>query len=211
MSSTKENVVVRSQKDRGDDMRFLLHDLATLVATTSAITQAMLETGELQLTDCRWLGALVKECQRGRLLLQSANDELPTFASTSRLDLIVNEVAESLSVAYGVQFRIDSEPVEVPIDETIIWRVVVNIFDNARRAAGGDPVDVVVRLDSESRRAILWLRNPVGATYNPAFVEQTGLGQIVVASFLRRQGGTWTFLDSEIGAVTQEVCLPAVT
>jgi signal transduction histidine kinase len=196
----------RLRHDR-DAIRFLAHDLNSLVAAIAAMGAALEVTRGKSASREVWLDAIVEECGRLRSLVAStlgaAVRGVPATNAVTRLDVMVEEVVRLLDLGFGAKFEIETEAVEVPLDGSTIWRIVMNLLDNARRAAGYDVVSVVVRRSGPV--AMFRVSNPVNDDPKHESALGHGFGQKIVAGFVRQHGGTWTFLPSEPGTVLQEI------
>jgi signal transduction histidine kinase len=196
----------RLRHDR-DAIRFLAHDLNSLVAAIAAMGAALEVTRGGAAERELWLDAIVDECGRLRSLVASTLSAravgVPATTAITRLDEMVEEVVRLLGLGFGAKFEVEYEAVEVPLDKTAVWRIVMNLLDNARRAAGDDVVSVVVRRSGPV--AMFRVSNPVNDDPRHESFPGNGFGQQIVAGFVRQHGGTWTFLPSEPGTVVQEI------
>ncbi|MBB5157836.1 sensor histidine kinase [Saccharopolyspora phatthalungensis] len=167
-------------------MHSLLHDLGHGLATLSYLADGLRGDPSLPGDTVRWLQMMELELDRLKELveLRAAQPVVEVFAPR---DLLAQLVAvKSLSGPAEITLHA-AENLRMRTDQTLLWRMVSNLVDNAVRAAGrGGRVAVAVRRGDFGAVRIEITDDGPGFGNGPSGSSSLGLG--IVLALARRCG-----------------------
>jgi signal transduction histidine kinase len=132
----------------------------------------------------------------------------PQTADVADLRLLVAEVADSARWRYSTAISVSAEPVTVGAQPVVVTRILTNLLDNACRAAGPrGQVRLIVERDQDWPKLIV---ADSGPGFGHADSGRASLGLNIVATMVRRCGGSLRMGGSDLGGIAVTVILPSV-
>ncbi|MBX2813076.1 MAG: HAMP domain-containing protein [Myxococcales bacterium] len=123
----------------------------------------------------------------------------------------------------NIQLIMPTLRAEVPIDQVLLRRVLVNLVDNAIDASPNHPVNIriVANVDRDNGRCSIQVEDGgpgippdlISRIFEPYFTTKetgTGLGLAIVKKIVLQHGGTITLSRSPLGGATFSINLPPV-
>jgi signal transduction histidine kinase len=131
----------------------------------------------------------------------------PGTADLADLHLLAAEVADSARWRYSTAISVSAEPVTVDAQPVVVTRILTNLLDNACRAAGPrGQVRLTVERDHDWPKLVV-------ADSGPGFGHtdsgRASLGLNIVATMVRRCGGSLRMGGSDLGGIAVTVILPS--
>jgi signal transduction histidine kinase len=177
-------------------LRELHHDLRQPLATVRALVYAAQSdpaASEL-VTTC--LARISDEAER---MLALCRHVLEGRAEPRLVDLarLAEDVASGCELATGRAVRVEAEPVELLVDAVELRRALLNLLDNAARAAGPDG-EVFVRIGAAGGEVRVTVEDsgPGFATGTPG---TASLGLAIVSAVAGRLGARVELEESQLG------------
>jgi signal transduction histidine kinase len=190
--------------------RGLLHDLHDSVAAIRVLSAAAMLNGGLPPAVGRQLRAIGVEAERLALLCDRRLGASPAPVPC-RLDVVARKVIRSRQHVFDCRIEWQGSRVQVAMDSTSTWRVLVNLLGNACRAAGpGGLVRVVIEPEPSLGTVRLHVDDDgPGPGLGPRGAH--GLGLEVVSDLLRANGGGFTLGPGPLGGARASaafLCVP---
>lgn len=185
----------------------LCHDLRSSTATIRALVTALGLEYELPPGAQARLGQVDAEVQRIDEMCSQMmpgrrrTDQLPL----TRLDPIAAEVVHQARTTHP-RVGLMTAPAVAAIDGLAVRRILSNLIDNGRRAAGVDG-ELLVRVWSTEREVCLEVADS-GPGFGAGPPGAASLGLTIVRALTERHGGRVEVGDSELGGAQVSVTLP---
>jgi signal transduction histidine kinase len=183
--------------------RGVYHDLRQPIATIRALADLVLADPATPAHLLRRIDAI-----RGQVALMAelCNDRLDRRPPHACCDLAdqAAQVTSATAVRFDGHLLLHLEPAPAPLDELSAWRVIVNIIDNACRAAGpAGSVSVCTGSDDDASWIVV---DDDGAErhYPPG----AGLGLLIVRTILEQVGGRLDRRTNAFGGTRTTVWIP---
>ena len=187
-------------------LRELCHDLSVPAASIKLLAQAAAAESDPGPSVRARLRQIASEAGRitdicGHVL------EQPIADNTADLHVLAADVAGSARSRYAGVIELSADAVTAAAHPVAATRILSNIVDNACRAAGpGGRVRLAVRRDGDQATVIVTDSGP-GFGHAPS--GKASLGLTIVATMVRRSGGTVRMGGSDCGGTAVTVTLPA--
>jgi signal transduction histidine kinase len=131
----------------------------------------------------------------------------PGTADLADLHLLAAEVADSARWRYSTAISVSAEPVTVDAQPVVVTRILTNLLDNACRAAGPrGQVRLTVERDHDWPKLVV---ADSGPGFGHADSGRASLGLNIVATMVRRCGGSLRMGGSDLGGIAVTVILPS--
>jgi signal transduction histidine kinase len=184
----------------------LHHDLRQPLAAIGALAAAGIAQPEVPDVVVTCLERIRSET---RLLLDMCRhilDEMQADQDVA-LDAVASEVAESAARTTTCVIDVDVTPCSIRTNPVAVRRALLNLVDNAMRAAGDDgKISIVVRSDARQVRLCVRDSGPgFGAISNGA----CGIGLSVVERYARQHNGMIEVGQNPGGGASVSIVLPA--
>ncbi len=186
----------------------LHHDLRQPLAAIGALASAGMAQPEVPEVVVTCLERIRSET---RLLLDMCRHILDEMQAEQEvaLDAVASEVAESASRTTTCVIDLDLTPCSIRTNPVAVRRALVNLVDNATRAAGADGnISIVVR--SDSRQVRLCVRDS-GPGFGASSSGACGIGLSLVERYARDHDGMVEIGQNAGGGASVSIVLPAQT
>jgi signal transduction histidine kinase len=180
--------------DLGHDVR---HSAGTILLLVGALRH-MIDSGDSPGIASGLDG--IAECARMIAKMAGA----PSTGS-ARVDLLAEQIAARERLVYAGEILVQSQPALAAAPEVDIVRVLVNLIENACKAAGHDGRVELVISAQESTVAITISDSGPGFTDGSA---RTGLGLSIVTGIVVRLAGEISFTRSALGGAEVNLHIP---
>lgn len=184
----------------------MCHDLRTPAATIAALAEAAAVQPEVSHDVADFLARIVGQARRMaalcRYVLADAAERRPI-----RMDELVSDVIDAASATFDGTLKMLGEPTVIAVvDAMALWRVLVNVVDNACRVAGPDG-EVVVGFARHADHIEITV-----ADSGPGFDQVEGrpgsMGLTIVQRTARCHGWTVETRESHLGGALVALGLP---
>jgi signal transduction histidine kinase len=199
----------RVERESARRLRELSHDLRQPLAAISALAEAaasvVVATPSAPDAVLCCLEQISDESRQLLLLCRHVLDQLISFEPVP-VHVVANEIVERSRAATQCRLEVDATPCVLRTDPIELRRVLVNLVENAQRAAGaGGTVEVAVRVAPGE----VWIEvGDSGAGFGAAPAGSSGLGLVVLERFARRHGGRVEIGTSHLGGARVTCVIP---
>jgi signal transduction histidine kinase len=187
-------------------VRELCHDLRQPVSAVLVLTELIAQEPGMTPVSRRRLSALQGEAQLLRDFLDHFVASRPRLRP---LDLggLAAEVVDlaAATAACDLEVRLRAQAV-VTADRVLLHRALLNLVDNACRAAGRGKVRLTV--DLQDGAAVVCIEDS-GVAPDQVMAKGAGLGLHVATTVVEALGGTLAISDGELGGLRVVLLLPA--
>ncbi len=180
----------------GLTMRGLMHDLGHQMMTLSLLADSVRDDSALSADSRRRMELVMQEMFRIVDVIADsiAADAGPPAPGTVDLRELARDVAQLAGLTHDTTVTVEpGRPVLIRMGSTQLWRILVNLVDNAVRAAGPGG-RVMIRIEQERDTVIEVTDNGRGFGGGPAGA--AGLGLTVVRQLLDAAGGRLEVTDA---------------
>jgi signal transduction histidine kinase len=186
-------------------LRELCHDLTGPATAIKLLTQVAAAESDPGPTMRARLRQISDEASRIAGICGYFLDQ-PETAGTADLHLLAAEVADSARWRYSTAIDMSAEPVIVAAQPVVVTRILTNLLDNACRAAGPrGQVQLTVERDHDWPKLVV---SDSGPGFGHTDSGRASLGLNIVATMVRRSGGSLRMGGSDLGGIAVTVILP---
>jgi signal transduction histidine kinase len=207
MEATATNAAAVQSYDDLDThaLQRLCHDIRQEIAVVHALVEIL--TAEIDATGPakRWLDHLRDQSLRIAEMLRSV---VESGTSKTEIDVsaLVARVASDVQLRAGTAIRVDAAPARAVVDPFMLRRALVNLLDNAVRAAGpGGAVEIRVRPSSGVVMIEVEDTGPGFGRSNPGL---SALGLGIVRDCATEHGGELELTSGELGGALARLIIP---
>ncbi|NMH99983.1 sensor histidine kinase [Pseudonocardia acidicola] len=190
--------------ENADALRGLLHDLGRDLVTLLYVVESMRDA-ELDDVTCNRIDLLEHELERVVAMVHLTDTTRPDPGVVSVRPLL-EQITSLTTVSAQTQVSLSSaDDLRMRIDETVLWRMVSNLVDNAVRAAGprgrvevtatGGP-DVVIEVADN------------GPGFGRGRAGTAGLGLDIVAGLVQGCGGSLRMREAQPRGTRAQLLFP---
>jgi signal transduction histidine kinase len=127
-------------------------------------------------------------------------------ANSTRVDVVAEYVVAQTRLIHHGPVTLVTSPVEAAASQIDIVRIIANLVDNAREAAGSDGA-LSIEVGTSAARAVIQVAD-AGCGFPDGNPEPTGLGLSIVSRLTSAMGGSVTLGRSSLGGALVVVELP---
>jgi signal transduction histidine kinase len=192
----------------GTDARSLLemcHDLLAPAAAIKLLVKSVGQAPELDPAVRDQLQLVDAEAGRIAEICNYLLDRVPRKEPV-RLDSLVGEVAVGARLRFGAVIEVATEPVSVRVHPAVAFRILINLLDNACRAAGPGGFVRLIAKPLDGRALLTVSDSGHGLGHGPS--GRASLGLDIVGALVLESGGTLELRGSELGGLGVSVILP---
>lgn len=193
-------------------LRAVSHDLRTPLAAITASASVVGEVGPVTPDQIELLGDIGSQARRLSHLVDQALDvgrieggALVLRRERVGVDELVRDAVEAVGEDAHITLTIDDDVPAIPVDETLIRQVVVNLLTNAIRH-GAPPIQLSVSVSGDDVCITVADHGP-GLDSWPS-PSSSGLGLTIVEGYVRAHDGRIELASTPGGGATIRVFLP---
>jgi signal transduction histidine kinase len=179
----------------GEAIQRLCHDIRQEIAVLQALVEILIAENDATDPGQRWLGRLQAQSLHVGEMLRSVVE------GSSRADIDVSDfvaaVASDVQLRTGTAIGVEAAPARAKVDRILLRRAVVNLLDNALRAAGPSG-SVNVRVRRHEREVLIEVED-TGPGFGRGDPGVWALGLGVVRDCAEQHGGALELTSGESG------------